>query len=89
MTTDGIPRPLNWKELYQLAMLEMDPAKLPSAITRANDAILDSIERIDRNALGHELSTLNDALNGLRVLRREYEREMKEYAEEQSKRKLG
>jgi hypothetical protein len=89
MTTDGTPRPPNWKELYQLAMLEMDPAKLPSAITRANDAILDSIERIDRNAFANELTSLNDALNGLRILRREYEREMKEYAEEQSKRKLG
>ena len=89
MTTDGVPRPLNWKELYQLAMLEMDPAKVPSAITKANDAILDTIERIDRNAFGHELSALNDALNGLRIPRREYEREMKEYAEEQSKRKLG
>ena len=66
MTTDGVPRPLNWKELYQLAMLEMDPAKVPSAITKANDAILDTIERIDRNAFGHELSALNDALNGLR-----------------------
>jgi len=88
MTTDGIPRPLNWKELYQLAMLEMDPAKLPSAITRANDAILDSIERIDRNALGHELSALNDALNNLRLLRREYEHGMKEYRE-QDRRKLG
>ena len=89
MTTDGIPRPLNWKELYTQAMLEMDPVKLPSAITRANDAILDRIERIDRDAFANELSSLNDALNGLRVLRREFEREMKEYAEEQNKRKLG
>ncbi len=81
MTTDGFPRPLDWKELYQLAMLELDPAKLPSAIAKANDAILERIEHTDRNAFGSELPTLNDALNGLRVLRREYERGTKEYGE--------
>jgi len=71
VTTDGFPRPLDWKELYELAVLEMDPAKLPSAIARANDAILERIEHSDRNAFGGELPALNDALNGLRVLRRE------------------
>ncbi len=71
MTTDGFPRPLDWKELYQLAMVEMDPAKLPSAIAKANDAILDRIEHTDRNAFGSELPALNDALNGLRLLRQE------------------
>ncbi|PYX27215.1 MAG: hypothetical protein DMG80_19190 [Acidobacteria bacterium] len=88
MTTEGVPRPFYWKELYAQAMLEMDPGKLPSAITRANDAILDRIERMDRNSLGHELSALNDALNNLRLLRREYERGMKEYRE-QDRRRLG
>ena len=88
VTTEGVPRPLNWKELYGQAMLEMDPGKLPSAITRANEAILDRIERIDRNSLGHELSALNYALNNLRLLRREYERGMKEYRQ-QDQRKLG
>jgi integrase len=77
MTNDA-DRPLNWKGLYTQAMLEMDPAKLPSAITRANDAILDRIERFDRNASGHELSALNDALNNLRLLRQVYERGMKD-----------
>ena len=88
MNADAAPRPLNWKLLYQQAMLETDPAKLRPLITEANDAILDRIERIDRNALGHELSALNDALNNLRLLRREYEHGMKEYRE-QDRRKLG
>jgi hypothetical protein len=49
------------------------------AIQRANDAILDKIEQTDRHAFGgNELPMLNDALNNLRLLRREYQRGMKE-----------
>jgi len=70
-------------------MLELDPTKLPSAIANANDAILDTIEQTDRRALGGELSRLNDALNNLRLLRREYERGMKEFREQNKQRKLG
>jgi hypothetical protein len=81
--------PPNWRDLYQHAMLELDPTKLPSAIANANDAILDRIEQADRNALGGELSQLNDALNNLRLLRREYARGMKEYLEQSKQRKLG
>ena len=88
MTTDA-RLPLTWRELYQLAMLELDPTKLPSAIANANDAILDTIEQTDRRALGGELSRLNDALNNLRLLRREYERGMKEFREQNKQRKLG
>jgi len=88
VTTDA-RLPLTWRELYQLAMLELDPTKLPSAIANANDAILDTIEQTDRRALGGELSRLNDALNNLRLLRREYERGMKEFREQNKQRKLG
>ena len=88
MTTDA-RLPLTWRELYQLAMLELDPTKLPSAIANANDAILDTIEQTDRYALGGELPRLNDALNNLRLLRREYERGMKEFREQNKQRKLG
>ena len=88
MTTDA-RLPLTWRELYQLALLELDPTKLPSAIANANDAILDTIEQTDRYALGGELPRLNDALNNLRLLRREYERGMKEFREQNKQRKLG
>ena len=89
MTTDPSPVSLTWKELYQLAMLELDPKKLPSVIANANDAILDRIEQTDRNALGGELSQLNDALNNLRLLRREYARGMEQYREQTQQRRQG
>jgi hypothetical protein len=88
MNTDAAPRPLNWKLLYQQAMLETDPAKLRPLITEANDAILDRIERGDATALPAELPELNDALTALRLLRREYERSLQEYRELR-KSKLG
>ena len=77
-----------WFQLYQQAMLELDPAKLSSVINKANDAILEQIEHIDASHPDGELPQLNDALNGLRILRREYERSLKEYGELRS-RKLG
>jgi len=88
MTNDATPRPLNWRLLYQQAMLETDPAKLRPLIAKANDAILDRIEREDATTLEGELPELNDALNGLRLLRREYERSLQEYGELRN-RKLG
>ena len=88
MTNDAVPRPLNSKELYQLAMVEMDARNLPSLIDQANNAILDEIEHGNPTSLQGELALLNDALNGLRLLRREYERAFQEYRELRS-RKLG
>jgi hypothetical protein len=70
-------------------MLELDPARLPSAIANANNAVLDRIEEADLNLLGGELSQLIDALNNLRLLRREYARGMKEYREQSKQSKLG
>ena len=88
MATESAPLPFpNWQQLYQQAMLELDSSKLPSAINKANDAILEQIEHIDATH-PDELPLLNDALNGLRVLRREYERSSKEYGQLRS-RKLG
>jgi len=77
-----------WFQLYQQAMLELDPSKLALVINKANDAILERIEHIDASHPDGELPQLNDALNGLRILRREYERSLKEYGELRS-RKLG
>ncbi len=81
MTTNATPRALPWKHLYQQAMLETDPAKLHSLIAEANNAILDRLEQGDVSTLQDELPLLNDALNGLRMLRREYERCLQEYGE--------
>jgi hypothetical protein len=68
MTTEGIPRPLRWKGLYHVAMLESDRTKLPSLLDDAVNAVLDQIEE----TLTHgELEELNTALNGLRSRRKE------------------
>ena len=44
MATDGTSHLLHWSELYQLAIIELDTAKLPQRITVAHEAILDRIE---------------------------------------------
>jgi hypothetical protein len=71
MSTDGTPRPQDWKELYQLAMLETDPAKLSPLIADAHKAILDRIQETLTKPLSAENHRLSDALNGLRTLRQE------------------
>ena len=71
MSTNSTPRPQDWQELYQLAMLETDPAKLPPLITDAHKAILDRIQETLTNPLADETERLSDALNGLRTLRNE------------------
>ena len=71
MTINGVPRPLNWKELYQLAMVELDVPKLPPLIADAQKAILDRIEETLTRPNSGEHQQLNDALHGLHVLRQE------------------
>jgi len=71
MSTNGTPRPQGWKELYQLAMLETDPAKLSPLIADAHKAILDRIQETLTKPLSAETERLGDALNGLRTLREE------------------
>jgi hypothetical protein len=81
MTTAGAPGPLDWKQLYQLALAELDPAKLPQRIADARVAVLDRIEDTLKNPGIGEQQMLNDALNGLRVLRQEYDRRLQRYGE--------
>jgi hypothetical protein len=67
MTTKGIPRPLSWRELYHVAMLESDQTKLPPLLDDAISAVLDQIEGTITYG---ELDELNNALNCLRSRRR-------------------
>jgi hypothetical protein len=71
MSTNGAPRPQDWTELYQLAMLETDPAKLTPLITDAHRAILDRIQETLTKPISAEHERLSDALSGLRTLRQE------------------
>lgn len=66
------PHRPNWKELYQLAMTESDPFKLPQRVKDARRAIFDRIDETVRKPRTAEHQQMNDALNGLRVLQ-EYE----------------
>ena len=87
MTTDGVPRPPDWKDLYQLAVIELDPAKLSNRITDARNAIFERIqETISVAAHYQERQELTDALNGLRVLRQEHERRVQQYGEPRQQR---
>jgi hypothetical protein len=88
MAIQPTPPGSTWQLLYQQAMLETDPVKLPPLITQANYAILDRIENVPSSFGELELSRLNAALHHLRLLRREYERSMKEW-EELNTRKAG
>lgn len=92
MTTDGVPRPPDWKDLYHLAVVELDPAKLTNRITDARNAILDRIqETISVAAHYQERQELTDSLNGLRVLQQEYERRVQQFGEPRTlpRRKAG
>jgi len=71
MSTNGTPRPQDWKELYELAILETNPAKLAPLIADAHKAILDRIQETLTKPLSVETERLSDALNGLRTLREE------------------
>ena len=71
MSTNGAPHPQDWNELYQLAMLETDPAKLPPLIADAHKAILDRIQETLAKPISAESERLSDALCGLRTLRDE------------------
>jgi hypothetical protein len=71
MSTNGTPGPQDWQELYQLAMLETDPAKLSPLIADARKAILDRIQETLNKPVSAEHERLSDALSGLRTLLQE------------------
>ena len=74
------PRPPDWTELYQLAVIELDPTKLRQRVTDARNAILDRVEETHTKPFPYqERQQLNDALNGLRVIQQEYERREQRY----------
>ena len=86
MTTDGVFRTPDWKDLYQLALIELDPANLSHRISDARNAILDRIqETLTTPSHYAERQELSDALNGLRVLHQEYQRRVQQYGEPRKK----
>jgi hypothetical protein len=62
---------LAWQVLYQAALLETDPNKMPERIADAEKAILSRIQELFVTSADHieEDVVLDDALYGLRALR--------------------
>ena len=58
-----------WKQLWEAALFELDPAKLLLRIAEARSAILDRIEDGFSRPSNSEQATLRDALETLRTLR--------------------
>lgn len=59
----------SWFEVYEAAMLELDPRKLPGRIAAAKEAIQLRLKDIQGDADHHtERQQIEDALNGLRAL---------------------
>ena len=74
MTVPNTSPPADWKTLYQLAVMELDPTQIVGRIAEARNAILNRIEEtITKPGEYNERQALSDALNGLRVLRQEQE----------------
>jgi hypothetical protein len=86
MHSDRTPHPPDWTKLYDLAVMESDPAKLPQRIADARNAILDRIEETHTRSYPYqERQQLTDALNGLRVVQLEYESRIHRYGEPRQK----
>jgi hypothetical protein len=62
-----------WRRFYEQAVLETNPSRLPGLIRAAHAAIDERIAELKMNGgpSAEELQALEDALAGLRVLRRE------------------
>ena len=64
-----------WQQLYQAAIMEIDPTKLSSRITEARQAIHDRAEDILTSSSLAEHRSINSALRTLKVLEEVAERE--------------
>jgi hypothetical protein len=61
----------NWKELYQHALLETDPVKIPYQIAEAKNAVLDRVEQLHTEPVCDENRLLHDAIRFLHILQNE------------------
>lgn len=62
----------SWQDYYRAALLETDPAKLPPLVEAAIHAIQQNLAQMEKRETPADLRTLEDALQNLRVLQREY-----------------
>ena len=65
---DRLAFPVGWKQLYQIALRETDPAMIPRRIEKARNAVLDRIEDLLTRPSCVEHQELNSAFRCLREL---------------------
>ena len=70
MTSEGTSTAV-WKQRYQSALLETDPARLPARIVDAHTAICDRMQELLSHPSSEEHLALMVALRFLRLLERE------------------
>jgi hypothetical protein len=65
-----------WQDLYSAAIVETDGNKMPTRVQESKSAIDSRLHelQLDRGGTIDERQAINDALEGLNVLRREIER---------------
>jgi hypothetical protein len=80
MAAQPLP-PLDWRSLYQSAVLELDPIKLPTRVSEAHRAIAKLLETSLATLHPEETEELSDALNNLAALRRQYESRVPQYGQ--------
>jgi len=59
-----------WRTVYEAAVLELDPDKLPQRMTDAQQAIIDRMEDLNRSEDVPESEATSNTLNVLRDLRK-------------------
>ncbi len=72
--------PQEWQDLYQFAISEQDITRLSQRISDARNAIFDRIEDRITRPDSNERRMLTEALNNLRVIQWECERETRQKA---------
>ena len=65
------PSPVNWKHLYQLALLETDGQKIKMRVGDARSAISDRLQALAGDSSGEEFDSLQAALRFLGILEKE------------------
>ena len=66
-----ISSPSNWQTLYIGVMTETDKTRIPQKLNDAEAAIFDRLQALSSEKNCEERTALDDAIRGLRVLKRE------------------
>jgi hypothetical protein len=78
MTNTEPNKQLDWKRLFEAAMLDLDPATVPKKIEEAKAAISRSASELQTHEASEEQLAMQDALNALNDLARMLEHERRE-----------